>query len=667
MSFGGSSFNEKKNQLRVDKLDRISRHRKSIVASTNHEYTDDSETSLNLYEVDKPVADHALRGLPVSTSDIEDKPIEVSGSDAIKFKQAMFKTGAHNPQTPSVNNDDIADSTTATANSGDTSTVETKPNYQSLDGYKEHANDELLSGAIKRHSGGEIYNRKHVHQFDDSKSPRDLQNRETIKVINVPGDVDKIHLKRVTTDVIRLNKIRYKNGIPRSNFSDVKHIETASILDSDSAKESEFSGFYTPFWLGVAVAMINIASHSIRKKGLKDAFLTSRILQIFFQDIIWIGLCDLVLYLLMYISVIIQLAVKKNIITWRRCGYYLQSVFEIFFLGGVTLWLESSEYPWIGKVFLILHSLVFLMKMHSFAFYNGYLWRIKDELTFSEGYLKKITDDLHSAADDKTKEILQHSVDFCKFELDQNAVNQADKFPRNITYKNFFRYTMFPTVVYEIEYPRNKRIRWRYFISKLLGVFGIIGVMIVIAQEGVYPLAIKALHMKEWPLEDKIREYPFLLLDMMPHFFLLYFLVFFLIWDQILNAIAELTRFADRDFYGPWWNCVTWDEFARLWNTPVHKFLLRHVYHSSISALHLSRQSATLVTFLLSSVFHELVMYVIFGKLRFYLFMLQMYQLPLIAVSRTKFFKGKKSLGNIVFWIGIASGAAVVCSLYLVF
>jgi sterol O-acyltransferase len=50
-----------------------------------------------------------------------------------------------------------------------------------------------------------------------------------------------------------------------------------------------------------------------------------------------------------------------------------------------------------------------------------------------------------------------------------------------------------------------------------------------------------------------------------------------------LNALAEITRFADRGFYADWWNSVSWDQFSRDWNRPVYNFLLRHVYHSSIS------------------------------------------------------------------------------------
>ena len=56
--------------------------------------------------------------------------------------------------------------------------------------------------------------------------------------------------------------------------------------------------------------------------------------------------------------------------------------------------------------------------------------------------------------------------------------------------------------------------------------------------------------------------------------------------------------FADRQFYDDWWNSTSWDEFSRKWNRPVHTFLLRHVYASSMSSYKLTRQSAMFFTFL---------------------------------------------------------------------
>jgi sterol O-acyltransferase len=133
-----------------------------------------------------------------------------------------------------------------------------------------------------------------------------------------------------------------------------------------------------------------------------------------------------------------------------------------------------------------------------------------------------------------------------------------------------------------------------------------------------------------------------------------------------LNALAEITRFADRGFYADWWNSVSWDQFSRDWNRPVYNFLLRHVYHSSISSFQLSRVSASLITFFLSACIHELIMLCIFRRLRGYLLFLQMSQLPLVWLSRTRFMRGRRLVGNIFFWLGIFTGPSLLCSLYLI-
>ena len=111
---------------------------------------------------------------------------------------------------------------------------------------------------------------------------------------------------------------------------------------------------------------------------------------------------------------------------------------------------------------------------------------------------------------------------------------------------------------------------------------------------------------------------------------------------------------------------MTWDQYARDWNRPVHIFLLRHVYHSSISTFHLSRGSATFVTFLLSALVHEMCMAIMFRKIRGYLFCMQLMQLPLVMVSRHPMMHGRKVLGNVIFWLGLFVGPSVLTSLYLV-
>lgn len=59
-------------------------------------------------------------------------------------------------------------------------------------------------------------------------------------------------------------------------------------------------------------------------------------------------------------------------------------------------------------------------------------------------------------------------------------------------------------------------------------------------------------------------------------------LMFFSGFEYFLNFTAELTYFADREFYKEWWNCKDLGEYWRLWNIPVHNWFVRHVYNPMI-------------------------------------------------------------------------------------
>ena len=140
-------------------------------------------------------------------------------------------------------------------------------------------------------------------------------------------------------------------------------------------------------------------------------------------------------------------------------------------------------------------------------------------------------------------------------------------------------------------------------------------------------------------------------------------LIFFIVFECILNAIAEVTLFGDRHFYGSWWNSTTFDEFARLWNRPVHEFLLRHVYLRAMRTHGWSKTWATTITFLVSIVLHELVLISVFGVFRPYFSLFSLVQIPLIPMMRHPLFKGKR-LGNVVVWFGLITGLPLLSTLY---
>jgi sterol O-acyltransferase len=150
-------------------------------------------------------------------------------------------------------------------------------------------------------------------------------------------------------------------------------------------------------------------------------------------------------------------------------------------------------------------------------------------------------------------------------------------YPHNLTYANYLDYLLIPTLVYELEYPRTSSIRPLYVVEKTLATFGTFFLIYAITEHVIIPHH-EAAKGRPYTLENSIA----IALDLVMPFMINYLLIFYIIFECICNGFAELTRFADRGFYEDWWNAVTWDEFARKWNKPVH--------HVSIGAYYVSEK-----------------------------------------------------------------------------
>jgi len=46
-----------------------------------------------------------------------------------------------------------------------------------------------------------------------------------------------------------------------------------------------------------------------------------------------------------------------------------------------------------------------------------------------------------------------------------------------------------------------------------------------------------------------------------------------------MNFGAEITRFADRQFYTDWWNSKNYAAYYRKWNMPIYEWLRTYIYH----------------------------------------------------------------------------------------
>jgi sterol O-acyltransferase len=219
------------------------------------------------------------------------------------------------------------------------------------------------------------------------------------------------------------------------------------------------------------------------------------------------------------------------------------------------------------------------------------------------------------------------------------------------TLQDFTMYLLYPTLVYEPKFPRTDKIRWGYLAEKLVANTLAMCLLYIIVTDHVMP-----------SLEDAGISNPvFVVLHLLLPFLGVYLMLWFIIFECVLNGIAEVTYMGDRDFYEDWWNCTTFDEFARKWNKPVHEFLLRHVYLESLETYKLSRRSASTLTFFLSALIHECVFCIVFRTVKMYFFVLQMLQVVVIIYGR-----GLKDtrLGNYIFWCAMILGLPLQAVLY---
>ena len=230
-------------------------------------------------------------------------------------------------------------------------------------------------------------------------------------------------------------------------------------------------------------------------------------------------------------------------------------------------------------------------------------------------------------------------------------------YPSNVTFWNFVEYSVLPVVVYEPKYPRSSHVNWVTVIEKILTAFGITLFMWSMFENHILPRIIDMNEGREngGKVDVMIDTIIPLQLYLVGQFYMLY--------ECILGANAELTRLADREFYGDWWNSTSFEEFARKWNRPIHEFLLRHVHLESQVTLGLNRSLSTMVTFLYSIIAHEILFLNTMGLFRPYLAFLSLFQLPLWPLMRSQFITNKL-LGNVIFWISLMIAWPLMTVLY---
>ncbi|KAG8156972.1 hypothetical protein KVR01_013194 [Diaporthe batatas] len=507
---------------------------------------------------------------------------------------------------------------------------------------------------------------------------------------STPVPADALPSVKVLSSARRQARAEQKRRI----FPTIEFASRVSHFDPNSDYR-DFHGFFNLFWVGLSIMGLTSMLRNLKETGWPFRV---QIWTLFTIKWWHLGLVDFAMVASASLVYPLQLYVRKQkaggAMTWAKGGMAVQSIYQV---GWMAFWVAAPfvlEWPWTSQVFLILHTMVILMKMHSYGFYNGHLSETEKRLhdldnpktaSREPAYLYptaenpggSVSSPIHSSkhahadhadhadhtdSQEEEEELAQLREDLAR-ELTSPMGNVT--YPANLTWANYVDFLFCPTLCYEIEYPRFASIDWKNLFAKITAVFGCIFLLTVISEEFILPTLQESqarLHDRPGRLESLLILAETVSWLLFP-FMLTFLLVFLVIFEYVLGAFAEITRFADRHFYSDWWNSTDWMEFSREWNIPVYSFLRRHVY--SASRPHIGRAYATVITFLISAVGHEIVMACITKKLRGYGFICQMLQLPIVVLQRTRWVRGKKTFNNVAFWSSMILGLSLICSLYV--
>ncbi|XP_062557543.1 sterol O-acyltransferase 1-like [Armigeres subalbatus] len=237
-------------------------------------------------------------------------------------------------------------------------------------------------------------------------------------------------------------------------------------------------------------------------------------------------------------------------------------------------------------------------------------------------------------------------------------VTQRNK--RTQTISSFAKYLYFlfaPTLIYRDEYPRTQRIRWSVVLRHALEVIGVICYVSFIFERFLTPLFDRF-----GDTEISLAKFVLILFESVMPATLIFLCGFFLLLHSWLNGSSELLCFADRMFYGDWWNASSFVEFFRLWNVAVSDWLYAFLYKESIQLLFKNHRSlATILVFTVSAVFHEVIM--AFSFRFFYPVMFVGYEfmgLSMLFLTRNI----NKAAGSILVWFLLSVGNGIQMSLY---
>lgn len=261
--------------------------------------------------------------------------------------------------------------------------------------------------------------------------------------------------------------------------------------------------------------------------------------------------------------------------------------------------------------------------------------------------------------------------------MDDEASRQVLKengFPQCLRLSDILLFLAFPTLCFQLHYPRSPRIRKRKLVRHVAALVLCAVFAYILLEQYITPLLLNArkhIKMEAGPSGKVLKVSVMSMLERLlklslPNLYL-WLIMFYGLFHSWLNVLGEVTRFGDRRFYDDWWNAASFGEYWKKWNLPVHNWCLRHVYFPMLRR-RWSKTTSGFAVFLLSGILHELLVVVPLRMQRPTVLVTLAFlaQLPLVLLtSRPILEKQHRTMGNGIFWLAFCfSGQPAAVLIY---
>lgn len=206
-------------------------------------------------------------------------------------------------------------------------------------------------------------------------SPGDLAAKGRRYILTADdAEIRAMLLERLEREAVVADELDHRRPAKkRVRLRDLVFTQRFSTFDRQNplSAESPFHGFFTLFWLGIALMLVKAAALNYRATG--SVLGGAEVLHIMFdRDIVVLGLTDGVMVGSTVFGLGLQKLVLADYVRWRPAGWAIQNAWQTVYLAAIIAWTYYRDWPWTHTIFIVLHTLVFVMKQHSYAFYNGY-------------------------------------------------------------------------------------------------------------------------------------------------------------------------------------------------------------------------------------------------------------------------------------------------------